>query len=73
MADTDRCPTCGSEPSAATLEGLCPYCLLQVGVLGEAFETDGAEQGANVDLPKHTPRHGPSATDPPLKAPLGDA
>jgi DNA-directed RNA polymerase specialized sigma24 family protein len=40
MGEIDRCPTCGSVRPASSPGGLCPFCLLRIGLSGEDFDRD---------------------------------
>ncbi len=46
MAATDRCPDCGAERSA----GVCPRCLIRLGLDGPGPSLSGSGPGMTVDL-----------------------
>ena len=46
MAATDRCPECGAERSV----GVCPRCLIRLGLDGPGLSLSGSGPGMTVDL-----------------------
>ena len=53
MSAVNRCPRCGTELSSGDAQGLCPPCLLQVGM--ESHTATGASQPASGRSPAETP------------------
>ena len=55
MAETRKCPQCGSELSAEVPQGLCPECLLKAGLTAES-NGGRDDQTPRVDETKYVPR-----------------
>ena len=59
MRKPDPCSTCGSDRPADSPGGLCPYCLMQIGLLEDAEPDEGEasalERGTEPRqwIPKH--------------------
>jgi hypothetical protein len=49
MTSDHRCPRCGRELTAGSLEGLCPSCVAQELLLGEAEVSDQRSDVADHD------------------------
>jgi predicted Ser/Thr protein kinase len=60
MSDTKTCPKCGAELALDAPAGICPKCLMQAGLAGQA--TGGQQTGASNPL---TPNERSAATVPP--------
>lgn len=56
MADERTCPHCGKPVPLTAMEGICPACLLKVGLAGQTEGPHAASpQGAKVVLPPLQP------------------
>ena len=60
MKQRNRCPECGTGLSGDTLHGLCPRCLLQMGIEGLSVESAGPARVMSTVLSDETPGVTPS-------------
>jgi tetratricopeptide (TPR) repeat protein len=54
MGDRARCPTCGSIPPEGSPDGMCPHCLLLIG-LGDATLIPGPPEGPGLATAEAAP------------------
>src|SRR5262245_25489967 len=66
MADTERCPNCGSERPGRASQGLCPRCLLQQALDGDSLGlSHNGGPTANLERP---PKAGGASNPAPIAA-----
>lgn len=61
MAETRKCPECGSELPPAAPQGLCPQCLLKAGLSSES-DVDRDDRASSTDDTAYSPPPGAADT-----------